>query len=206
MYISVKLTPTSSQEIQASEMLQIENHASTIIRLVEELLSITRTLKESWILGQLPVQTEYKDPTIGIEFKINEALDKILQSKRLEDEVNEKDFDSEIEELKEGEAIEINPIVDENSKKEFQIEPVSVDKKNQPGPRERDQQHETKPEVPQVPELQDINPNSQFDEAMDNDFGAAIDLRDNDNLNEIDFESFGNIDNNHGDDDIIMLD
>ncbi|GMG20857.1 unnamed protein product [Ambrosiozyma monospora] len=44
-----------SLELQTIETLQIESNIWTIIRLVDELLGLTRTLKENWILGYVPV-------------------------------------------------------------------------------------------------------------------------------------------------------
>ncbi|ODV86356.1 hypothetical protein CANARDRAFT_22252 [[Candida] arabinofermentans NRRL YB-2248] len=74
-----------SQETLAIESLQIESNTSTIIRLAEELLSITRMLKESWILGQVPTisghegeTTEAKDEQdLELYFKVNQLLDNV---------------------------------------------------------------------------------------------------------------------------------
>lgn len=41
------------EETLAVETLQIESDAAMIIRLAEELLTVSRTIKETWILGQL---------------------------------------------------------------------------------------------------------------------------------------------------------
>ncbi|CAN6616768.1 mediator of RNA polymerase II transcription subunit 22 [Trichomonascus vanleenenianus] len=43
----------------ASESMQIETNASTIVRAAEDLLFVTRSLKEAWILGQIkPTQDD----------------------------------------------------------------------------------------------------------------------------------------------------
>lgn len=39
-------------EVQSVEALQIESDGWTIVRIAEELLNVTRTLRESWVLGQ----------------------------------------------------------------------------------------------------------------------------------------------------------
>lgn len=43
-----------SEETLAVETLQIESNTTSIIKVAEELLTITRSLKEAWILGQVP--------------------------------------------------------------------------------------------------------------------------------------------------------
>ncbi|ODV96630.1 hypothetical protein PACTADRAFT_48461 [Pachysolen tannophilus NRRL Y-2460] len=68
-----------SQGTLAVEMLKIESNASTIVRLSEELLSITRNLKESWILGQLPAVADADTEgdvitTQNNNIKVNETL------------------------------------------------------------------------------------------------------------------------------------
>mgnify|MGYP003362554703 CR=1 FL=1 len=40
-------------EVHAVDALQMHAHAQTIVRLVEELLNLTRSLKERWVLGQV---------------------------------------------------------------------------------------------------------------------------------------------------------
>lgn len=40
-------------EIQAVESIQINSNTQIIIRLIEELLNLTKSLKEKWILGQI---------------------------------------------------------------------------------------------------------------------------------------------------------
>lgn len=53
-----------SKELLSVESLTIESNALTIIRLCEELLTITRTMKETWCLGTMKV-----DPNDGIDEK-----------------------------------------------------------------------------------------------------------------------------------------
>ncbi|TID30976.1 hypothetical protein CANINC_000422 [Pichia inconspicua] len=65
-------------EVHATESLQIENNAHTIVRLVEELLTLTRTLKEKWILGQLPKEEGLKDVNnYELYLRINSLLNDI---------------------------------------------------------------------------------------------------------------------------------
>ncbi|CDR45457.1 CYFA0S18e01948g1_1 [Cyberlindnera fabianii] len=89
-------------------MLQIEYNASMIVRLVEELLSVSRTLKENWILGQLPKTNEADnvDPLDGMDDKINEVLKRILHTKQFDEEVEDDESEEEEEEEEEQEPQE----------------------------------------------------------------------------------------------------
>ncbi|KAK9472262.1 mediator complex, subunit Med22 [Dipodascopsis tothii] len=51
----VELAPVLGKDLTttATETYQIECHATSIVRAVEDLLSITRALKEAWLLGQM---------------------------------------------------------------------------------------------------------------------------------------------------------
>ncbi|CAH2448376.1 Kinetochore protein [Komagataella phaffii CBS 7435] len=74
----LELVTSSDKSIgtQSVETLQIESNASTIIRLSEELLSMTRTLKESWVLGQLPKINEDSDlSNEHLREKMNQLLE-----------------------------------------------------------------------------------------------------------------------------------
>ncbi|KAK9366105.1 surfeit locus protein 5 subunit 22 of mediator complex-domain-containing protein [Lipomyces kononenkoae] len=49
------------RETTAAETYQIECHATAIVRTIEDLLMVSRSLKESWILGQVAsFQTNYE--------------------------------------------------------------------------------------------------------------------------------------------------
>jgi len=41
------------KNIAAAESFQIETHASAMVRAAEDLLALTRNLKEAWLFGQL---------------------------------------------------------------------------------------------------------------------------------------------------------
>lgn len=63
----------------ATSTLSIESNASNIIRLLEELLLLTRSLKESWLLNRLPnsiseLDAHYNEKTINSYEKQNEVL------------------------------------------------------------------------------------------------------------------------------------
>lgn len=103
-------------------MLQIESNASMIVRLVEELLSISRNLKESWILGQLPKTEPVADVTKGIDEKVNVVLEKILQSKHFEEEVG--DEYTEEDEVEEQEEEQEQEQEQEEQKVEPKAEPL----------------------------------------------------------------------------------
>ncbi|KAH3662300.1 hypothetical protein OGAPHI_005550 [Ogataea philodendri] len=64
-----------SQETQAIEALQIESNAATVVRLTEELLAITRQLKEAWILGQVPNSIESQQDERLLQAKMNQLLE-----------------------------------------------------------------------------------------------------------------------------------
>ncbi|KAK9372188.1 surfeit locus protein 5 subunit 22 of mediator complex-domain-containing protein [Lipomyces chichibuensis] len=51
----VALAPVSGKDktTTATETYQIECHATSIVRAIEDLLMVSRSLKESWILGQV---------------------------------------------------------------------------------------------------------------------------------------------------------
>jgi hypothetical protein len=64
-----------------------------IIRLVEELLSVSRTLKESWLLNQMPQKLSEEEPVDNRdanEFSIiKSVMETILQSAKLDGELSE---------------------------------------------------------------------------------------------------------------------
>ncbi|ODQ62443.1 hypothetical protein WICANDRAFT_60501 [Wickerhamomyces anomalus NRRL Y-366-8] len=196
---------TSSQEVQASEMLQIELHAQTMVRLIEELLSVSRTLKESWILGQLPESKDVKDPTIGITEKINNVLDKVLNSEKFEEEVEideeEVEIDEDEEIVDETEEVKEEPkqeVKDEVKKEETVKDEVTEDTEVKEEPKDV-QVKEEKEETNGINEHNNENVNIPNDD--------VIDISDNPNFDELDFESFGNMDQNNDDNnDIIMID
>ncbi|KAK9461055.1 peptidase S8/S53 domain-containing protein [Lipomyces oligophaga] len=55
----IRLAPVANKDraTTAAEVYQIECHAVSLIHSIEELLTISRTLKESWILGQAAADT-----------------------------------------------------------------------------------------------------------------------------------------------------
>ncbi|GME67776.1 unnamed protein product [[Candida] boidinii] len=52
--VELSLILDKSEETLAVETLQIESNTTSIIKVAEELLTITRSLKEAWTLGQVP--------------------------------------------------------------------------------------------------------------------------------------------------------
>lgn len=234
---------TSSQEVQASEMLQIELNAQTMVRLVEELLSVSRTLKESWILGQLPEFKKVEDPTIGITEKINTVLEKVLNSSKFDEEV-EVEQDKELEEVKddddendkdmkkeevkqeEGEIKKEGSIEaevkkegedpkDEVVKKEEENEDKDVNMKSETEGQQEKSVEVKEEQSPQESNKENDNNTNQTSTNQNNtqqnntqvpSNEEIIDISDNPNFDELDFESFGNMDQNNDDNDIIMLD
>ncbi|GME73386.1 unnamed protein product [Ambrosiozyma monospora] len=78
-----------SLELQTIETLQIESNTWTIIRLVDELLGLTRTLKENWILGYVPVSNGARDGSGGDDGEtddvvVNEEVDEEEDRKNME--------------------------------------------------------------------------------------------------------------------------
>ncbi|ODQ79914.1 hypothetical protein BABINDRAFT_8104 [Babjeviella inositovora NRRL Y-12698] len=71
------------KETLAVEILQIESNAATIIRLAEELLTVTRTLKENWILGQLKLDDDqYNELERNLDLKMNDLIEKVSSVER----------------------------------------------------------------------------------------------------------------------------
>lgn len=79
----VAIIQDKSKELLSVESLTIESDALMIIRLCEDLLTITRTLKETWCLGTVKVNysdgvEEHQDAR-GVFDKYNVLTDKIAQ-------------------------------------------------------------------------------------------------------------------------------
>ncbi len=64
-------------ETQSVESLQIESNAWTITRMAEELLGVTRLLKEEWILGQTKVLDPENDPNHLSDERLAELYNKV---------------------------------------------------------------------------------------------------------------------------------
>lgn len=67
-----------SLNTSATETLQIETNTANIIRIAEELLMITRQLKEAWVLGQIPVMEQQFDDK-DLAKKMDKLLDDITR-------------------------------------------------------------------------------------------------------------------------------
>jgi len=66
----------------AVEAYQIECHASSMIRAAEDLLALTRSLKEAWLFGQLGSELGVVDEaTDQIAREVGEALQKLATKK-----------------------------------------------------------------------------------------------------------------------------
>ncbi|KAK9350476.1 surfeit locus protein 5 subunit 22 of mediator complex-domain-containing protein [Lipomyces doorenjongii] len=59
----VALAPVSGKDrtTTATETYEIECHATSIVRAIEDLLMVSRSLKESWILGQVAFSFQMND-------------------------------------------------------------------------------------------------------------------------------------------------
>ena len=72
-----------SIEVQAVESIQIQSNTQTIIRLITELLELTKTLKEKWILGQVyPMDDDLlkdQEKSVKLYNEINNLLERIVQ-------------------------------------------------------------------------------------------------------------------------------
>ncbi|KAH3677424.1 hypothetical protein OGATHE_000898 [Ogataea polymorpha] len=71
--IELSSVQEKSQETHAIEALQIESNAATIVRLTEELLAITRQLKEAWILGQVPESVKWQQDEKLLQAKLRKT-------------------------------------------------------------------------------------------------------------------------------------
>jgi len=64
--------------VTAAETYQIECHASSMIRAAEDLLALTRSLKEAWMFGQLGGELGVVDEATDQNAKeVGEALQKL---------------------------------------------------------------------------------------------------------------------------------
>lgn len=71
-----------SKELLSVESLTIESDAYMIIRLCEDLLTMTRGLKEAWCLGTMKVEEQNDIDSIDAKVvyeKFNQLIDKINQ-------------------------------------------------------------------------------------------------------------------------------
>lgn len=72
----VAIIQDKSKELLSVESLTIESDAMTIIRLCEDLLTITRSLKETWCLGAVnigwnkPVEEQSKIRSVFNQFNV----------------------------------------------------------------------------------------------------------------------------------------
>ncbi|KAG0680284.1 hypothetical protein C6P40_004381 [Pichia californica] len=68
-------------EIQSIESIQMNANSQVIIRLVEELLNLTKNLKEKWILGQIHENSTdiLQDNNYELYNKLNNILNDITQ-------------------------------------------------------------------------------------------------------------------------------
>jgi mediator of RNA polymerase II transcription subunit 22 len=65
-------------EVQAVEATQIQADTQIIVRLVEELLTLTKGLKEKWILGQ--IHNTSADILQGNNYHLYEKLNSLLSN------------------------------------------------------------------------------------------------------------------------------
>lgn len=76
-----------SYEMQSVEALQIESDAWIIIRVAQELLSLTRTLREKWVLGQAGGEQDKAATPEEIQrlyLKVNALLDTITEERSVQ--------------------------------------------------------------------------------------------------------------------------
>ncbi|KAI5955776.1 hypothetical protein KGF54_001278 [Candida jiufengensis] len=74
---------TKPKELLSIESLAIENNANQIIRLCQDLLSISRNIKETWILSSLKVENGISEDTNKSKskslFNDEENVDKVFK-------------------------------------------------------------------------------------------------------------------------------
>ncbi|KAF8430017.1 surfeit locus protein 5 subunit 22 of mediator complex-domain-containing protein [Tirmania nivea] len=73
----INLAPIDGKDknITASEVFQIEVHATAMIRAAEDLLALTRSLKEAWLFGQLGTTGNAERPGTDANAKeVSQAL------------------------------------------------------------------------------------------------------------------------------------
>lgn len=77
----IELSDIGDKELitQSIEALQIESNSNIIIKLCQELLNLTKTLKENWILGQKIGNDELmKDVLQNENYEIYSKVNKLL--------------------------------------------------------------------------------------------------------------------------------
>lgn len=68
----------NSRDVTAAQTYQIECHTSSMIRAAEDLLALTRSLKEAWLFGQLGSELGVVDPATDANAKeVGEMLRKL---------------------------------------------------------------------------------------------------------------------------------
>jgi len=74
----ITLAPIDGKDkcVTASEVYQIEVHAAAMIRAAEDLLALTRSLKEAWLFGQLGSTFNADRP--GIDANAKEVAQALL--------------------------------------------------------------------------------------------------------------------------------
>lgn len=82
----IELTQNQGKDraTSSSDAFQIEANGSTIVRACEDLLFVTRSLKEAWILGQAQPIKEDEDDAESTNERADRLLEAILD-KRVDD-------------------------------------------------------------------------------------------------------------------------
>lgn len=187
-------------------MLQIEYNSSMIVRLVEELLSISRTLKENWILSQLPeTQLEKQDFIKGVDERINQLLRDIIKSDEYVEEVDVlEDVKKELKQedvVKKEEAVAAKEVVDVKPETTHDDAKQEVKKEDEGSSGAADSNDNGKNSIEMEQENgQNINGNELDDNLMDQDvmqmpMEMNQDLGSNNAFDDMGFDSFGDIDN-----------
>lgn len=149
------------------------------------MLSVSRNLKESWVLGQLPRSEPEIDITAGYEIKVNQMLSVLMNTRQY---AQEGELSEEEEEVEED--------VEEEGEEELKVEEPQVLKQEaeikieEPVKLETSVKTEVSEKVAGVP---DISIESQID---------PMEL-DTNGLGDYDFENFGNMEGEDYENDIM---
>lgn len=83
---NVTISADKTREVLAVESVRMEADAMLIVRLCEELLLVSRSLRETWTLGTLKIDAAQppSDPPQSLSIKFNELTDKIAAFEKIE--------------------------------------------------------------------------------------------------------------------------
>jgi len=82
----MQLAPVEGKDksMTVAEAYEIETHASSMIRAAEDLLAMTRSLKEAWLFGQLSTGPEAESTTSQDAKAVGETLQRLIEKAKMD--------------------------------------------------------------------------------------------------------------------------